>query len=1102
MESEFTLTTEELWKNTIRTVESAYCWLLTYEGKDYELVNNSIASLKKLISHGKSYEAMKTYRSLDLPGSIAVAAAAATITTTSSAILTTIPKTHRKKFNYTPITQDLEPNWTRLDDRTIQVELEPSGQTATCISVTTASQLDQVIDEVYQSKCIAVDCEFLGVRKSLPELKLLQIGVSKYKGYAIQVDIIGVKVVTDKLKRILEDESLDIIGWAFRSDALAIESYIQGIELAPVLDLQAKLKPIAVEQMNLGNALNKFASEWSGNREFQKAKLTGTQFLFTGDDCIWLVCPLPPTALVYAVFDVLSVLALHEYTQQYPSLEEYYWPYTVTSQSSQKAVDRWHVQRATGINTAPNSGTINIVKPKNSAKLPVYRKPSSNTTRDTDATNIVRITEDGYDDEDARYQRDLKLALELSVKDAIAISNAAESSGTDRVIEPTNSTYKSTILQSVEQELNSTTLDQKDLAPRFSDAPVQETNDADIEYDTWGTKMLDDQPFIGNNFADKVNEKQPAQVSEKQPARAKTYQWSNDTSTKHQWETDTSKELPSKWGDASLDNKGNIKWVDNNTTTTNSPQSGIKAQWNNERTQSSTNPWSTYKETDGSQWNSKWDVSSKGSPSQWKESKVLGTTSPKNTYSSTKPTENKLSPMLSPKPSTSSNYKNGNNNSLRPSPSQTSSKLEPKDKSPQFISCKPDKKKYTSDLKSRIQVGNQGGSFTWAPETKDQMSSKSWKSFVNSTIDDWKNGKDLTMDALMNPTISKDQQRQEEASSSSVKFNIKVQDNYTRGGKIGDSETGTMNTESLNNWETKEERPDTMQMPMNQIPIRTQFTGPRLENPLADDHESDDDDDDYDDDDHSQEFPIIKGNIPLTRQTQVKSKSQIIESFSTFVDGKYLYGKDTEPELLMLRLTTPEELDMVYMPPEGTDFTVAIGYHFVRGTRGFVLKAIQAYLSTGESYTALVEKTFMMRPLRSLKNTKFGRLLTDPSIKRVCWSPSYIEEEMLKKLGFTFGPCIDLAFRANHGREETLSFMQSVDHYSHDWLDRKQFIEAKKEFEAMNAKKFSSTCWDREKLPELVTTYCALQGLAIYCLYQKTLKVIDEDDRSFMYSIE
>ncbi|KAI9269432.1 hypothetical protein EDC94DRAFT_513588 [Helicostylum pulchrum] len=904
MESEFTLTTEELWKNTIRTVESAYCWLLTYEGKDYELVNNSIASLKKLI-----------------------------------------------------------------------MELEPSGQTATCISVTTASQLDQVIDEVYQSKCIAVDCEFLGVRKSLPELKLLQIGVSKYKGYAIQVDIIGVKVVTDKLKRILEDESLDIIGWAFRSDALAIESYIQGIELAPVLDLQAKLKPIAVEQMNLGNALNKFALEWSGNREFQKAKLTGTQFLFTGDDCIWLMCPLPPTALVYAVFDVLSVLALHEYTQQYPSLEEYYWPYTVTSQSSQKAVDRWHVQRATGINTAPNSGTINIVKPKNSAKLPVYRKPSSNTTRDTDATNIVRITEDGYDDEDARYQRDLKLALELS----------------------------------------------------------------------------------------------------KQPARAKTYQWSNDTSTKHQWETDTSKELPSKWGDASLDNKENIKWVDNNTTITNSPQSGIKAQWNNERTQSSTNPWSTYKETDAS---------------------------PKNTYSSTKPTENKLSPMLSPKPSTSSNYKNGNNNSLRPSPSQTSSKLEPKDKSPQFISCKPDKKKYTSDLKSRIQVGNQGGSFTWAPETKDQMSSKSWKSFVNSTIDDWKNGKDLTMDALMNPTISKDQQRQEEASSSSVKFNIKVQDNYTRGGKIGDSETGTMNTESLNNWETKEERPDTMQMPMNQIPIRTQFTGPRLENPLADDHESDDDDDDYDDDDHSQEFPIIKGNIPLTRQTQVKSKSQIIESFSTFVDGKYLYGKDTEPELLMLRLTTPEELDMVYMPPEGTDFTVAIGYHFVRGTRGFVLKAIQAYLSTGESYTALVEKTFMMRPLRSLKNTKFGRLLTDPSIKRVCWSPSYIEEEMLKKLGFTFGPCIDLAFRANHGREETLSFMQSVDHYSHDWLDRKQFIEAKKEFEAMNAKKFSSTCWDREKLPELVTTYCALQGLAIYCLYQKTLKVIDEDDRSFMYSIE
>lgn len=641
MESEFTLTTEELWKNTIRTVESAYCWLLTYEGRDYELVDNSIASLKKLISHGKSHEAMKAYRTPDLPGF------AATTTTTP----TTISKIHRKRFNPTPITQDLEPNWTRLDDHTIQVALEPSGETATCISVTTASQLDQVVEDVYQSKCIAVDCEFLGVRKGLPELKLLQIGVSKNKGYAIQVDVIGAQVVADKLKHILEDESLDIIGWAYRSDALAIESYFQDIELAPVLDLQAKLKPIAVEQMNLGNALNKFASEWVGNPEFQKAKLTGSQFLFTGEDCIWLMCPLPPKASVYAVFDVLSVLALHEYTQQYPSLEEHYWPCTVTSQSSQKAVDRWHVQRATGINSTPNSGTINIVKPKSTAKLPVIRKVSVTPTRDTD--NIVRITDDGYDDEDSRYQRDLQLALERSVKDVVTVPNAAESSGTDRVIE-SSSTCKITILQSMEHELNSTILDQKNLPPRFSDAPVQETNDQEIEYDTWGTKMLDDQPFIGNNFAAKANLKQPAP--------AKTYQWSRDTGTKHQWDAAASKELPSKWRDASLDNKENIKWTDNNTAN-NSPSdvktpvdtktpidtkaqayikspaqtynkspaqtyskspADSKTRWNNNKIQSSSNPWSTYKETDANQWNNKWEAS-KGSPSQWKEPKVSGT---------------------------------------------------------------------------------------------------------------------------------------------------------------------------------------------------------------------------------------------------------------------------------------------------------------------------------------------------------------------------------------------------------------------------------------------------------------------------------------------
>ncbi|KAI7887969.1 uncharacterized protein EV154DRAFT_469667 [Mucor mucedo] len=872
MDSEFTLTTDEIWRNTIRTVEAAYCWLLTYEGKDYELVDDTITAMRKLITHGKTYE-----------GALAIA-------------------------------------------------------------VSTEQQLDQVIRDIYAASCVAVDCEFLGQKKTLPELKLLQIGVSKEKGYAIQVDMIGPQVIADKLKPILEDQNLNIVGWAFRGDALAIESYINGIELAPVLDLQAKLLPVAMENLNLGNALNKYAAEWVGNEEFQKDKQYGNQFIFTGKECIWLRDPLPPKALVYSVFDVLSVVALYEHTLDYPSNENHYWPFTVTSTSTQKSIDKWHMQRAKGIN---NSNVVNVVNSK-STKVSHGKEPALSTSV---------ITDDGYNDDDERFKRAIQVALERSVKDNLPRNKRGESS-TDRVISSDSLTELNYSEISQELEENPYNRNKNDL--HFSDPPpVEESTIPEIVESTWGTESLDDQPFFGSAFKNKTI-KSPDDVAAANAATTAT-------------ETD---KVP---------------------------------------------------------------------------------TFSANSYKSPKPSN--LSPRVPEKLLAS------------PSASRSSTRKSPamSDRSPQnqYASCKPDKNKYTNDLKNRINVGSQTGSFTtWSPSNKNEMSSASWKSFASTSIKDWGEGKDASLGAIQ--TVGKNETS---PIPEPIPFNTTVQSNYPRGGNIGDSSTGKMN--EMDNWAQDDERPDTMQMPMNQIPIRTTFSGPKVTNPNDD---NDDDDDDDDDDAY-------------------------IDHDNFDADGIFLYSEDGDAELSMYIMTKPEELDMIHMPPKDQDFTATICYHFISSNNQRIIKAIQIYLSTGDSYTAMVEKTFMMKKPGTFKHTKFAQLLTDPSIKRVCWCPSFIEEEMNQLLGFTIGPCIDLMNRANFNREHPhyFSFIGAVDYFLQDWPDKKQFDDAKADYDAIIAKKFSSTCWDREKLPDAVLTYCALQGLAAYTLYCRTVQQIDAPDSMFMY---
>ncbi|CEG79667.1 hypothetical protein RMATCC62417_14107 [Rhizopus microsporus] len=363
---EFQTTIHEYWKNTICASEAALGLLSAFESMEYTMIDDAIKPLRRLVGHGRDFEKVKSYKPPP-----------------SQSQPTTI-KTHRPAIQVDY--DQLEPGWERLDDNTVRVSID-NGEHITAIKVTTEQQLKSIVPEIEKSECIAIDCEFLGVKREMPVLKLLQIAVSREKGYAIQVDLIGQEAVTRHLKPILENEKINAIGWAYRADAMAIEYYFKQIELASVLDLQAKLKPIAVEQLSLHNAMTKFAGNWKGLQAFTNIKQLRNAFNYSAEDCIWTKDPLPAKAMVYAVFDVISLIVLNEYTAEHPTEMNHFWPYSVTNASGRKALDRWHRQRAIGKSSPSGSQDLLTVIDPQKKNLSETQASSSTTSNDYDDCN-------------------------------------------------------------------------------------------------------------------------------------------------------------------------------------------------------------------------------------------------------------------------------------------------------------------------------------------------------------------------------------------------------------------------------------------------------------------------------------------------------------------------------------------------------------------------------------------------------------------------------------------------------------------------------------------------------------------------------------------
>ncbi|KAG2207974.1 hypothetical protein INT47_010958 [Mucor saturninus] len=179
--------------------------------------------------------------------------------------------------------------------------------------------------------------------------------------------------------------------------------------------------------------------------------------------------------------------------------------------------------------------------------------------------------------------------------------------------------------------------------------------------------------------------------------------------------------------------------------------------------------------------------------------------------------------------------------------------------------------------------------------------------------------------------------------------------------------------------------------------------------------------------------------------------------------------------LFLTLLKTPRSLDGIDIPQ--SDFYVTICYHGIERSSGLVLKCIQIYIHpTGQSYTVMIDHTCLLKNLKTLQFTQFGRLLKDPDIKRICWNPRYIQSAVEHQLGFSLGKCIDLSVMF-----PTFTLSQSIHLYLSQWQDKNQFDYLET---LMHQKDVLCSCWSCPFLPLDVQRYCAVEAWAAYSLYR------------------
>ncbi|KAG0168136.1 hypothetical protein DFQ28_005339 [Apophysomyces sp. BC1034] len=942
-----TMSAQEYWKMTISVCEAAARLLSAYENQQHILIDNVIRPLRQLIGQGRDLNAMKKY--------------------------TPRPPTEgssRKLRKTAPLLFDPATNWTIESPSTIHVKLPNSVITAQAI--TTAAELDNIIPEILSSECIALDCEFLGYKSNLPELKVLQIAVSKTRGYAVLVDVIGLDVCKAKLSSILQNEELNLVGWSFRADAQAIESAFK-LCMGTVLDLQAKVKSIAIEQMSLGAAMSKYASDWEGYSEFEKAKQLGNTFQFLGADCVWLRNPLPKEALVYAAFDVVSLVELYEKMKDHRNEHRFYWPHTILTELSAKALDRWQRDRALNLRPASKQNTMTLVD-----------QPESSKGKSPFKTNHGRATST-VSDSDADNDQDIQEAIRRSLEDIEKMERKDRILG---ILEDKSSTFGS----ENSSELLSANAKQTEATKKVS-----------LSHD------FADMPSVEPNFADDI------------------YQKKKD-------DAENSKLGSKGWGELeeAPDADGAERWSTWSRTIAESPKSSARSPRPTHSTDRTQRP--------------------KVSPALKKA------VSPRPLPATTeRPLSSKV-PVTTEhihwsKPTPSEPIKSPKNSPLASRPSL------PQDAPKRLDDAKPTRINYMQ------AYGQQNsGSFAWHETAEGEMDEESWKDLVDNSIKQWKSGEDVNLDLEEYEKQGK-QGKPKARSEPPVKFQTAV--------------GGEQWTTASDSWDKQIVRPNTMQIPLKGVARRTKqkFAGPKCTNVFDSDWDASDDDEQTYSDDQS-----------------VESASEETLSKPGRDDDMYvgdIYISD-QISLHMYNINRPEQLNKIITKSTTADpLIVAITYHMhnVRdrdNSRDLLVKALQLYLSTGDSYTIQLDQACSGQEVNEMSTFRY--LLSSPDVRRVCWCIDVIAKDLEEKIGFKLGHTYELSYKMMEligpkGGKDSFTFKTAIEQYLKKWPHIDRYREAKQELDKIASKSFSSSIWDRKRLPDIALSHSALQGLALYALY-------------------
>lgn len=236
-----------------------------------------------------------------------------------------------------------------------------------------------------------------------------------------------------------------------------------------------------------------------------------------------------------------------------------------------------------------------------------------------------------------------------------------------------------------------------------------------------------------------------------------------------------------------------------------------------------------------------------------------------------------------------------------------------------------------------------------------------------------------------------------------------------------------------------------------------------------------DDDDEVDENDKYFNYCYADTQIPTVKMSMVlpKPHKKVTDNIILLNNNKMLYTN---------QINSPSSLDSICIPPLGTDYSVTICCHVVSRESTVVLKALLLYLSTGESYMVLIDRTCHLKNLTIIQSTKFGHLMTDTNVTRICWDSSFVQAAMKHQLGFTVGKCIDISLILPEFKSLTL--YQSIDHCLKGWQDKNQFDGLKKVMEKWSEEQ---SCWNRPCLPPDIIKYCAVEGWALYSLYLKAI---------------